>query len=112
VENGSIEGLVRVLLDTIGGSSVSLSTTKLIGWLNDAFRKTDLLSNFFGIMWREVLGGWPYLPKGVAPADPEAEHAVIGTLMEETSNKFAIQWDSWPPQSALTDGGQVSHAML
>jgi hypothetical protein len=111
---------IFVFLGGVEDQPLIRSVAELIGWLNDASRKTDLLSVSLGMMWREIVKGgegeqpvpsvrlrlpisttefaekkwvscgWPYLPKGVAPAGPDSEHAMICTLLEEVSSKFAI----------------------
>jgi hypothetical protein len=45
-------------------------------------------TEFTGKKW--VSSGWPYLPNGVIPADPECEDAIVSTMRKEICAKFAI----------------------
>jgi hypothetical protein len=111
------------------------ATAELLGWLKEAGRDSEMLTATLGKMWGEILkggvgeqpgygiritlpcstteftekrwvsSGWPYLPNGVNPATPENEDAIVSTMMQEISNKFAIPMSRPAPPSRLSGRG-------
>ncbi len=96
------------------------ATVELVSWLRASMRQTELLGSTLGVMCdvmiksgegeqpcyeirmtlpcsttdftekKWVSSGWPYLPNGVAPADPECEETIVASLLTEIKEKIAI----------------------